>query len=185
MILFPPAYRWLRDGRVLPLTIDKALSQYGITETPGAGNNATIMSWIPELTAQGVNVGDYNADSIPWCGLFAAIIASRAGKGVPTNPLWALNWAHYGAPTTKPSLGDILVFSRKTSTGTAGHVGWYIAENDANYHVLGGNQGDTVCFKQLPKARCVARRATPYTNRPASAVPIRMTSGGAGPASEA
>lgn len=150
-------YSWLNDLE-LPKTVKEGIKLLGTVETPGAKNNPIIMSWAKEVGLQ----KSYSADSVPWCGLFAAVVAKRAGKDVVEAPLWARNWAKFGTVASTPSLGDILVFIRDGG----GHVGIYIAEDATAYHVLGGNQSDSVTITRIAKARCVAARRPIYTVQP-------------------
>ena len=105
MTALPSFYSYLEDGRVLPRTIAEALKCYGVHESPGLSNNPTIMAWKKELQAAGVIVDGYSADSVPWCGLFAALVCVRAGKLPVTAPLWALNWRGFGVASKAASLG--------------------------------------------------------------------------------
>lgn len=122
----------------------------GTKEAPGDEDNQTIIQWARDL---GI-IKDYNSDSIPWCGLFMSHIMSEIGEDVPDVPLWALSWKSYGTRITDSAYGAILVFKR----AGGGHVGFYVSEDDDNYHVLGGNQNDMVCIKKVAKANCVAMR---------------------------
>ena len=66
----PTKYQWLAQEGA-PKMLVEALKLYGTIETPGEGNNPTILKWADEI---GGTVEDvYRADSIPWCGLFAAV----------------------------------------------------------------------------------------------------------------
>lgn len=163
----PPSYAWLNEVGQLPRTIQEALRLYGTAEVVGRGSNKTIIDWRDELNAAGVIIVGYSDDDIPWCGLCAAIVAHRAGKPVIKDPLWARNWAMFGTKVATAGLGDCLVFER----GSGGHVGWYVAEDAACYHVLGGNQSNKVCIARIPKNRCIARRRPPYRKMPASVKP--------------
>lgn len=174
MTALPAFYRYLEDGRVLPRTIAEALKCYGVHEAPGLSNNPTIMGWKKELQAAGVIVDGYSADSVPWCGLFAALVCVRAGKIPVKAPLWALTWRSFGVEAKPPSLGDVLVFSRNGG----GHVTFYVGEDATYYHCLGGNQSDAVTITRIAKARCVAARSPVYTDRPTSAVPIHLSASG-------
>lgn len=162
MANLPQLYSWLHDPAIgtLPRMVQFALNDFGVMETQGASNTPEIMRWAEELGVQG-----YDADAIPWCGLFMAVVATRAGKSPPTSPLWALNWANFGESGGQPELGDVLVFVRPNG----GHVGLYIGEGESTYHVLGGNQADSVCITQIEKVRLYAVRQPPYNNKPASA----------------
>jgi uncharacterized protein (TIGR02594 family) len=147
----PIMYKWLlNEGG--PKMLTEALKLYGTIETPGLGNSVTIISWADEV---GGNVEDvYKADSIPWCGLFMAVVCKRADKEIVKSPLWALSWATFGEYTETPMLGDVLVFTRKGG----GHVGIYVGEDATAYHVLGGNQDDRVSITRIAKSRLYTSR---------------------------
>lgn len=160
----PKGYEWIDRVGVLPLTISTGLKLVGTIETPGAGNNPTIMAWAKETGLARV----YTADSVPWCGLFAAVVCMRAGKPVPEGPLWALNWAKVGEKAGQPVFGDVLVFVRPGG----GHVGFYVGEDSTHYHVLGGNQSDKVSIARVAKSQLRSARRLPFkSNLPASAKP--------------
>ena len=145
----PAAYAWLQ-GINSPRIIAEALKLYGVKETPGAVNAPEIMGWARDLgLAQ-----QYRGDVVAWCGLFVAIVVQRAGWSPVTAPLWARNWATFGAPSPEPGLGDVLVFRRESG----GHVGIYIGEDATAFHVLGGNQGDSVSISRVAKVRLIAAR---------------------------
>ena len=157
----PAAYAWL-EKEPGPRMLKEALALYGTTERKGAANNPVIINWAHEL---GIN--SYTADSIPWCGLFMAHIASKANWPCPLAPLWARNWATFGQAANVAQLGDVLVFERDSG----GHVGLYVGEDDDCYHVLGGNQGDAVSIVRIRNNRLIAARqprwriATPKNRR--------------------
>lgn len=156
----PKMYQWLVDEEG-PKILREALSHYGTLEIRGKDNNPDITKWAKEI---GGNVGDvYTNDEIPWCGLFLAICAKRAGYAVPKDPLWALNWGTFGVAQPVAMLGDVLTFIRKTTTGArAGHVALYVGEDEAAYHVLGGNQSDCVCVTRIAKTRLYAIRRSNF-----------------------
>lgn len=164
-----------------PSMIREAWRLYGTQEKPGGANNPEIMKWARELEAAiGRNLG-YDADSIPWCGLFVGVVTARAGKAeqIPKTPLWARSWAEFGLKSPGAGLGDVLVFSRDGG----GHVGLYVGEGmhdrlGAVYHVLGGNQGDAVSIAQIEKRRCIAvRRPRWHVKQPASVASIWIGEG--------
>lgn len=147
--MIPEKYKWLLDEPG-PKMLLEALKLYGKKEQPGTGNNPEILKWAAETGLHHV----YSADSVPWCGLFMAVVAKRADKEIPKDPLWARNWAKFGVNTGEPGLGDVLVFQRQQG----GHVGLYIGEDDTAYFVLGGNQSDQVNITRVSKQRCIATR---------------------------
>jgi hypothetical protein len=57
-----------------------------------------------------------------------------------------------------------------------GHVGFYVGEDAAAYHVLGGNQGDSVTIARIEKQRCIARRWP--EGQPVIGKPVMLSSGG-------
>lgn len=161
--MLPSQYAWLTKLSPLPRIIEEALKLYGTTEVSGARNNPQIIAWANEVGLEAV----YTADSIPWCGLFMAVVAHRAGKELPSSPLWALSWAKFGEEAGQPRLGDVLTFTRKGG----GHVGLYVGEDHGAYHVLGGNQGDQVKIVPIDKMRLYRARRPVYVNRPATVQP--------------
>lgn len=189
----PKKYAFLSSVGVLPRTITYALALLGTNEVPGKASNAVIESWRDELNkAKPGSVVGFSDDSVPWCGLFAAIVTRRAGKEPVASPLWARNWAEFGTavatntgtdakpklafvPGAKACLGDVLVFVRPGG----GHVGFYVAEDATAYHVIGGNQSDSVSITRVEKARCIAVRRPPMTTPPASMKPYVVAANGA------
>lgn len=152
----PNQYKWLeKEGA--PKMLVEALKEYGTLESPGTANNPKIIKWADEVGGKVEDV--YKADSIPWCGLFMAVIAKRAGKDIPKDPLWALNWGTFGVRVDKPMLGDTLVFTREGG----GHVGIYVGEDDQAYHVLGGNTSDSVKIARISKSRLYTARRPIYS----------------------
>lgn len=168
----PSRYQWLAKLGDLPNMVDQALKLVGTVEVAGSGNSPKIMAWAKET---GLDRGGYTADSVPWCGLFMAVVAKRAGYAVPAHPLWALNWQNFGKRAAQPCLGDVLVFVRPSG----GHVGLYIAEDRDAYHVLGGNQSDAVNFTRVDKSRLKGVRSPLFkVGRPASSRPYIVAATG-------
>jgi uncharacterized protein (TIGR02594 family) len=120
----------------------------------------------------------YNADSVPWCGVFVAECLAEAGIASPAFAVRAKSWAGWGANLRAERLapGAVLVFERPGG----GHVGFYVGEDAVAYHVLGGNQGDRVSVARLAKERCIARRWP--EGRPVIGKPV-LVDGGAVPVS--
>ena len=180
MVALPSKYSYVGAADA-PSLIKAAVPLYGTLETPGSGNNKVILGWAKEVEkALGVAHLGYTADSIPWCGLFVGVVATRAGWAdqMPKIPLWAQSWLEFGAKADKPSFGDILVFGRDGG----GHVGFYVGEDAGYYHVLGGNQSDAVTITRIAKSRLLgARRPKWRVAQPASV--RKITLGASGPVS--
>lgn len=169
--MVPKQYAWLLKEPG-PKMLVEALKHYGVKEIAGARNSPEIMAWADEL---GGNVrAVYQQDSTPWCGLFVAMLAHRAGKALPASPLWARAWATWGTKSPQPQLGDVLVFLRKGG----GHVGLYVGENATHYFVLGGNQSDGVNIKTRRKSELLAARRLYSIAPPANVRRIVLTAAG-------
>lgn len=177
MTAIPTRYRWLETLHPLPLMVRHALAELGVIEGPGSAENPVILGWAKEAGLAHA----YGSDDIPWCGLFMAVIAKRAGKTVPDNPLWALSWGRFGVAANRPVLGDVLVFRRDGG----GHVALYAGEDSRAFHVLGGNQADRVCFTRIGRSRLHAARRPPYRIVPATAQPYFLAPAGGLSANEA
>ena len=172
MSVLPQKYKWLGDEPG-PAILKEALALYGTLETPGDKNNPVILAWADEV---GGWIGDwYDKDSIAWCGLFVALVAKRAGFPFDQKALSALEWARWGNKAAVPMLGDVLVFKR---TG-GGHVGLYVGEDDQCYHVLGGNQSDSVNITRIDKSRLhAARRCVWKIKQPENVRVIKLAASG-------
>lgn len=177
----PAPYAYLATLDPLPRMMREALALLGTREQPGpAQDSPVIMRWVKELGDPAVSAV-YTHDAVPWCGLFMATVARRAGDTPVAQPLWALNWEHFGTAAGQPMLGDVLTFLRPQG----GHVALYVGESRTCYHVLGGNQADKVCFAQIAKARLHGARRPPYSVMPATVRPYLLTVGGAMSTNEA
>lgn len=176
----PNEYQWVNQVANKPRMISEALELYGVTETPGVADNPIIVAWAREVG--GDVSATYLHDSTPWCGLFMAVVALRADKVPPVNPLWALNWKSFGQSAGRPCFGDVLVFTRSGG----GHVGLYVAEDNGNtqgrapaYHVLGGNTANSVSIRPILKSRLyAARRPIWKTAAPDSVRPVFVSAAG-------
>ncbi|KRR18138.1 TIGR02594 family protein [Bradyrhizobium retamae] len=166
----PAQYAWL-SKEPGPKMILEALKLFGTVEAAGSKDNPTILAWAAEVGL----AKTYSHDSIPWCGLFAAVVAKRAGKGVVDSPLWALSWAEFGKPAEGGAmLGDVLTFKRDGG----GHVAMYVGEDASAYHCLGGNQSDQVCITRIAKARLYRARRPIYNVQPANVRKIVLVANG-------
>ena len=146
-------YNWLKEEKS-PKILVEAIKQIGVKEIVGSKHNPVILEWADEIGLKKV----YTNDEIPWCGLFIAHCAHIAGLQVVDKPLWALSWANYGTKVDEPMLGDILTFKRDGG----GHVGIYVGEDATHYHVLGGNQGNSVSVSRIAKSRLYQARRTAW-----------------------
>ena len=152
----PAKYAWL-NNEPSPKMLIEALKHFGVLEHVGKGSNANISKWAKEV---GVS-GWYTDDDIPWCGLFVGMVAKRSGYPFSSAKLLAAKeWINWGTSVNKgrEMLWDVLVFVR---TG-GGHVGFYAGENDTQFLVYGGNQGNAVSFTWIAKNRLLGARRPIY-----------------------
>jgi uncharacterized protein (TIGR02594 family) len=134
--------------------MNTANAKIGVEETSGEGNTEEIMKWAKML---GLKKSDYPSDATPWCGLFVAWVMAQNGVEPVDEPLWAQNWNKFGTKLSEPAFGAIMVFKRNGG----GHVGFYVSEDANNYHILGGNQSDSVNITKVAKNRCIGYRWPP------------------------
>lgn len=132
-----------------PVWIREAVRLIGTDERPGPGNNPIIMSWAGDLDQW------YPSDATPWCGLF---VGHCMRVGAPEDPqdfnrLGAQEWLKFGVGLEKPVLGCIAVFWRGSPNSWKGHVGFLVGEDASTWHVLGGNQSDSVNVTRVGKSR--------------------------------
>jgi uncharacterized protein (TIGR02594 family) len=132
---------------------EEARRQFGTKEKAGEFSNPKILDWAEDLDIA------YGNDAIPWCGLFVAhcVGSTLTTEPLPTNPLGARNWAKFGT-ATEPRRGAVMVFWRVSRASFQGHVAFYAGEDDKAYHVLGGNQSDSVSIARIAKDRLLAAR---------------------------
>jgi uncharacterized protein (TIGR02594 family) len=164
------SYAWLKKERA-PKILVEAVKHIGVKEIVGKKHNPTILSWGKALGLEKV----YTNDEIPWCGLFVAYCAHASGLPVVKHPLWALNWNKYGNVAQVPMLGDVLTFTRNGG----GHVGIYVGEDNTHYHVLGGNQNNSVSVSRIAKDRLSQARRTAWKiAQPASVRVVHLAAKG-------
>jgi len=151
--LIPSKYSFLTREN-LPKHVKFALEYYGMREIVGDKHNETILRMADTLNPA---VGNFfTNDEYAWCAVFAGYVLKSCDFPIPAgyDAMRAKAYAKIGEKQTTAMFGDILVLER---TG-GGHVCFYIAEDDKNYHVLGGNQKNMVCIVPVEKSRVTAIR---------------------------
>lgn len=129
-----------------------AKSLMGTKEISGSKSNWRIMSWAKNIG--GWVTSYYTNDDIPWCGLFVDhCLRANNIELYLSNPLSAREWLNFGFKV-EPCRGAIMVFSRSGG----GHVGFYVSEDSSYYHILGGNQSNTVNVTKIAKDRFLGAR---------------------------
>jgi uncharacterized protein (TIGR02594 family) len=127
----------------------------GTKEAPSSKDNPFIVEMAHEIVRRFPdlkgNVGWYNHDSIPWCGLQMGYVMAVNGIKPCAAPLSALAWATWGQKLKAPTPGAVLVYSRIGG----GHVTLYESEDSTYYFCRGGNQADSVNVTKIPKSRAI------------------------------
>ncbi|MDE1991678.1 MAG: TIGR02594 family protein [Rhizobiaceae bacterium] len=128
----------------IPPWIALAQQKIGLNEVK---NNKELSTF---LKSDGSTVGD--PAKIPWCGDFieTCIAVTLPREPMLTNPYWALNWLKFGIAVdmSKPRFGCIGASERDGG----GHV-FFVVGHDQNYfHILGGNQSNSVTIERKAKS---------------------------------
>lgn len=142
---------------------------YGLHEVR---DKARLQQW---LKSDGKTLGDPAA--LPWCGdaVETAIRLALPGEPLPgalgQNPYYARNWGLFGHEAK--GYGSIGVFERGP---TSGHVGFLVGEDKDCYHVLGGNQSDSIGVTRIVKARLLHARWPDTWDDPPKPLPQKTAS---------
>lgn len=132
--------------------IQIALSEYGLKETAGSGNNPEILQMAKDCGFPG-----YVADSTAWCSLFANWVCWKGGYE-RSKSLAARSWLTIGTEVKEPEFGDIVVLWRDNPNGPFGHVGFFTRKTTNSVYLLAGNQGDQVCIEPFLISRILGYR---------------------------
>jgi uncharacterized protein (TIGR02594 family) len=135
-----------------------ALSQYGIKEKEGHGNNPDVVKYFRETGF------DISNDDIGWCSAFLMWCAMVANVPYPKS-LVARDWLDWGipvlGPSMKPQLGDVVVYWRDSIYSWKAHCNLYIRHHSTDVYGLGGNQSNSVNISVYSGSRILGiRRCT-------------------------
>ena len=129
-----------------------ARQELGVAEKPGATHNPRIIEYLKSTT---LGSPENQQDETPWCSAFVNWVLQKAGVEPRTNSAWARSWLNWGVATDNPIPGTIAVFSRGQN---AGHVAFYLDEDEDRIKVLGGNQGNAVSVAWYPRTALLGYR---------------------------
>ncbi len=121
-----------------------AYAELGVKEVVGSGSNPRIIEY---LHSTNLGAPDNNKDETAWCSAFVNWCIENSGYA-GTDSAAALSWASWGASTSAPVPGDLVVFNWG---GGHGHVGFFVSATATKVQVLGGNQSNEVNVKDWPK----------------------------------
>jgi uncharacterized protein (TIGR02594 family) len=137
----------------------------GTIESPGDGDNPTILGWAQEIGRRFPELASYCAnythDAIAWCGLTVGYCMAMAGirpvfgASDTERFLYAMAWKNFGSPVDVADAqpGDVLVFNHHV-TLCDGIDGDYVLGR-------GGNQSDQVKVSRYAKSALLAVRRPP------------------------
>lgn len=131
---------------------DVAMQELGTSEVVGPGDNPRIVEYLRSTSLGGAMAAN---DETPWCSAFVNFCVEKSGFA-GTDSASARSWLNWGRQTNTPVTGCIAVFERGAPPN--GHVAFYVSENPETIKVLGGNQGDKVCFAEYDKDRILGFR---------------------------
>lgn len=138
-------------NKTAPLWYQIAQKEIGVAEIAGDKHNPRILQYHQATHLKAT------ADEISWCAAFVNWCLKESGN-LGTMRADARSFLEWGAPTNNPQIGDIVVFWRVKKSGWQGHVAFYVEENADAIKVLGGNQGDKVCYKWMSKSQLLGFR---------------------------
>jgi uncharacterized protein (TIGR02594 family) len=104
-----------------------------------------------------------------WCAAFVNAILNMnnipGSESVSDVPLMARSFLKWGDPVNPEDIqrGDIVVFPRGDG-GWLGHVGFFIAEENGRWIILGGNQKNEVRYDYYKPSRALGIRRAKYTH---------------------
>ncbi|WP_370538743.1 TIGR02594 family protein [Ideonella sp.] len=116
-----------------PAWLTAARAELGVCAAPPGECNTRITAY-----HAGTNVEGYD-DKVSWCSSFVHWSLARAGlRG--TGSALARSWLDWGVALAQPMPGCIAVLWREDPASWKGHVGFYLAHDDREVRLLGGNQ---------------------------------------------
>lgn len=133
---------------VIPDYIEIAISQLGVHEVPGPGDNPKIVEY-----HSATSLGSKD-DEVAWCSAFVNWCLMKTGYQ-RSHSAAARSWLAHGKPLGHFKPYCIVVFERGDSVWQ-GHVAFGISDLGQYIRVLGGNQSDGVTYANYPKSRVLA-----------------------------
>jgi uncharacterized protein (TIGR02594 family) len=128
----------------------EAWREHGQTEIAGSAHNPRIIAMFEQIGHP--DLGDETA----WCAAFVGACLERSGIS-STRSLLARSYLGWGAASTPPAIGSIVVLPRGNDP-TQGHVGFLVGMTDDHVHLLGGNQSNAVNVARFDRNLALAYR---------------------------
>ncbi len=134
-----------------PAWMAHAWAEIGQREGGGAVDNPRIAAFYRD-----VGHGEITHDEVAWCAAFVGAVFERSGIA-STRSLLARSYLRWGEGIADGRLGAVAVFTRGADPAS-GHVAFYLDADDTHLFVLGGNQGDAVSVRAIPRSRLLGLR---------------------------
>ena len=131
---------------------DIAKNELGVSEVSGSSDSSRVIQYLRSTSLGGAMASN---DETPWCSAFVNFCVEQAGFA-GTDSAMARSWLNWGRKTNNPVTGCIAVFAR--GNPPSGHVALFVSETVDEIKVLGGNQGNKVCYSHYPKNRLLEYR---------------------------
>ena len=121
-----------------------ALRELGVTEKKGKVHDERVLEYQKSTTLKATD------DETPWCAAFVSWCLEQAGVESARSSV-ARAYLSWGKEIKEPHKGCICVFRRESGPSWGGHVAFFIAENEHEVFILGGNQNDQVNIQARSK----------------------------------
>lgn len=135
----------------VPLWLQCALEELGVSESGQAAENPKILNYFKE-----VDRPDITKDETPWCAAFVGAMLERSNLK-STKSLMARSYLDWGRKCDQAKLGTIAVFKRGNSK-VLGHVGFVMDETENYIQLLSGNQNNKVSIATYKKDKLLGLR---------------------------
>lgn len=130
-----------------------AVGEIGVREIVGGLHSERVLEYHKATKLKAKD------DETSWCASFMIYCFKKAGVKIPKKVnASARSLLHFGKPTTDPKVGDIAVFWRGSYDSWMGHGGFFAGREGKYIIVLGGNQGNKVCYKHIPESKLLGFR---------------------------
>ena len=144
--------RWyrpqIRYNNIIPLYLQYAIKEMGVSEIPGDEENPRINEYHAICNMKGEDRG--------WCSSFLCWCMAQSGIKHPGSAL-ARSWLTWGSPVYTPEIGDICVFKRGNEAWM-GHSTLFMGQTDNIISCLGGNQDNKVKISSYTESRLLGFR---------------------------
>ena len=131
-----------------------AEKELGVREIEGPRHEGRILEYLKTA----LNLGNWGRgrDETAWCAAFVNWCLEQAGYDGTKHAL-ARSFIDWGYVVDGEPFGAVAVLrysrNRDASTGSRGgfHVGFFIKEGKYSWRILGGNQSNSVSYRNFPK----------------------------------